>query len=190
MGTTLVSEDSWPALCGMFTVMLSQNALPRRGAVGGLFRAGPHFIWSVFAVWPPHLPLVLACSPRGHRGFKRREHKVGRRGGDCYWLPVTRLDLAISTATLIDDGPWTNKASVLSIGGSQWRRQDCSLSSEAVWGRRDVWKTELHRGKDRFSPSLHPRTKLSIHASLFSSAMLIQDSCNPNKLRLQQSILV
>lgn len=90
----------------------------------------PHFIRSVFAVWfPLSGPGLYPC---GYRGLKRRQNKVRRRGGECYESPVTRLNLAISPATLmIDDGPRTNKASVLSIGAHNGKNRavHCRLQS-------------------------------------------------------------
>jgi len=82
----------------MFTVMLSQNAL----LAGG----GGHIVHgSVFAVWSPIPPPVLACSLLDTEGSKEETTKWWRRGGVCHELPVARLDLAIAPATGRDGRP-------------------------------------------------------------------------------------
>lgn len=73
---------SWPARCGMFTVMLSQNAL-----LAGSWRdclVSGHILYGVFSLsgfplwsWP-----VVSWTQRVQK--KSWENKVGRRGGDCY----------------------------------------------------------------------------------------------------------
>lgn len=131
-------QGGWPARCGMFTwrsprmLCFSGSCRDSLGSATfymECFRRLVSPLWS----WPVAFWL--------QRVQKKREHS-GEKGGGCYESPVTRLNLAISPATVIDDGPRTNKASVLSI-------RVHNGNGRAVHGRllTSEGKEMLHRGK-------------------------------------------